>query len=317
MGFQWFSLATFVQTVNTTSKTGNFLLLHFIVFIWGWTAILGKAIDLPALQLVWLRMPIALSGIFLFMVIRRQKLSTNLGNLGIYFSIGLIVALHWITFYGSIKASNVSVTLACFSTGSLFSAFVEPFFFKRRVRLYEIVFGLMVVAALIMIFSVETKYTWGIILGILAAFTSSLMGVFNAMLVRNGHNGSVVSLYEMTGGFLGLSIYVLIANPWEGDYFNMTGSDLYYLLLLGLACTTVPFLISMHVLKTISPFTVSLTLNLETLYGIIFAYFIYHEEKELTDWFYYGSAIILSTIFLNAYIKYREGVRERKALTQV
>lgn len=298
--------------MNIESKTGNYALLHFIVFIWGWTAILGKAIELPALQLVWLRMPIALGGIFLFMVIRRQRLYTSLKNLGIYFSIGLIVALHWITFYGSIKESNVSVTLACFSTGSLFSAFIEPFFFKRGVRVYEIVFGLMVVAALVMIFSVETQYAWGIILGILAALTSSLMGVFNAMLVRNGHSGSMVSLYEMTGGFIGLSIYVLLADPWEGGYFTMTESDFYYLLLLGLACTSVPFLISMHVLKTISPYTVSLTLNLETLYGIIFAYFIFHEDKQLTGWFYIGSAIILSTIFLNGFIKYREARRIRE-----
>lgn len=303
--------------MNPDSKTGNYLLLHLIVFIWGWTAILGKAIELPALQLVWLRMPIALAGIFLFMVIRRQRLIPDFKSLGIYFAIGLIVAIHWITFYGSIKASNVSVTLACFSTGSLFSAFVEPFFFKRSVRAYEIVFGLMVVAALVMIFSVETQYAWGIILGILAAFTSSLMGVFNAMLVRNGHNGSMVSLYEMTGGFIGLSIYVLIAQPWDGGLFTMTQSDLWYLLLLGIACTTVPFLISMHVLKTISPYTVSLTLNLETLYGIIFAFFIFHEDKDLTGWFYMGSAIILSTIFLNGWMKYREQAREKKAMAVI
>lgn len=297
--------------VKNISNTRDYLLLHFIVFIWGWTAILGKAIELPALQLVWLRMPVALGGIFLYMVIRRQRLFTNLKNLGIYFSIGLIVALHWITFYGSIKESNVSVTLACFSTGSLFSAFIEPFFFKRSVRIYELVFGLMVVSALVMIFSVETQYTWGIILGILAALTSSLMGVFNAMLVRNGHNGAMVSLYEMTGGFIGLSIYVLLARPWDGGLFTMTESDLLYLLLLGLACTSVPFLISMHVLKTISPYTVSLTLNLETLYGIIFAFFIFHEDKQLTGWFYIGSAIILSTIFLNGFIKFREARHSR------
>lgn len=309
------SIRTFGSIVNTESKAGNYFLLHFIVFIWGWTAILGKAIDLPALQLVWLRMPIALGGIFLLMVIRRQRLVTDLKSLGIYFSIGVIVAIHWLTFYGSVKASNVSVTLACFSTGSLFSAFIEPIFFKRKIRGYEIALGLMVVAALVMIFSVETQYAWGIILGVLAAFTSSLMGVFNAMLVRNGHNGAVVSLYEMTGGFIALSIYVLLSPPWESGPFDMTTSDFWYLLLLGLACTSVPFLISMHVLKTISPYTVSLTLNLETLYGIIFAFFIYHEDKDLTLWFYIGSGIILSTIFLNGWIKYREQVRERKVLS--
>lgn len=300
--------------MNTESKAGNYFLLHFIVFIWGWTAILGKAIELPALQLVWLRMPIALSGIFLFMVVRRQRLYSDLKSLGIYFAIGLIVALHWITFYGAIKVSNVSVTLACFSTGALFSAFIEPFFFKRKIRIYEIVLGLLVVAALVLIFSVETQYVWGMILGILAALTSSLMGVFNSMLVRNGHNGSLVSLYEMTGGFIGMSIYVLIFRPWEGGLFTMSTTDFWLLLVLGLACTTVPFLISMHVLKTISPYTVSLSLNLETLYGIVFAYFIFHEDKQLTTTFYIGSAIILSTIFLNGWIKYREQKKERAAL---
>ncbi len=255
-------------------------------------------------------MPIALAGIFLFLVLRRQSLYADVKKLGIYFSVGLIVALHWIAFYAAIKESNVSVTLACFSTGSLFSAFIEPIFFKRKIRLYEIVFGLMVVAALVMIFRVETQYTMGIILGILAALTSSLFGVFNAMLVRNGHNGSLVSLYEMTGGFIGLSIYVFFAQPWEGGLFTMTTSDFWLMLLLGIVCTTVPFLISMHVLKTISPYTVSLTLNMETLYGIVFAYFIFHEDEQLTTYFYIGSAIILSTIFLNAWLKMRTRNKE-------
>lgn len=171
----------------------------------------------------------------------------------------------------------------------------------------------MVVAALILIFRVETQYTVGIILGILAAFTSSLFGVFNGILMRNGHSGSLVSLYEMTGGFIGMTIYVLIARPWEGGLFTMTTQDFWLLLLLGLLCTSVPFLISLQVLKTISPYTVSLTLNLETLYGIIFAYFIFHEDKQLTGTFYVGSAIILSTIFINGWIKMREKKKEAGA----
>lgn len=299
--------------MNKDTFKGNYFLLHLIVFIWGWTAILGKAIELPALQLVWLRMPIALAGIFLFMILRRHNLITDVKKLSIYFGLGMIVALHWICFYAAIKESNVSVTLACFSTGSLFSAFIEPFFFKRKVRVYEVVFGLMVVAALIMIFRVETQYTFGIILGILAALTSSIFGVFNGILMRNGHNGPLVSLYEMTGGFIGMTIYVLIARPWDGGLFTMTAQDFWLLLLLGLLCTSIPFLISLHILKTISPYTVSLTLNLETLYGIIFAYFIFHEDKQLTGTFYAGSAIILSTIFINGWIKMREKKKEAGA----
>jgi len=289
-----------------SEKTTNFILLHVIVFIWGWTAILGKAIELPAVQLVWLRMPIALAGVFLFLILRRQNLRIDIKQAGKYFCIGLIVALHWICFYASIKESNVSVTLACFSTGSLFSAFIEPLFFKRKVSVYEIIFGVMVVLALTLIFSVETQYVYGIILGILAALTSSIFGVLNGVLIQKGHNGSVVSFYEMLGGFLGMSVYVLIAKPWEGPLLAMSATDLVYLLILGILCTSVPFMISMHILKTISPYTVSLTLNLETLYGIVFAYFIYHEDKQLTGYFYVGSAIILSTIFLNAWIKFRQ-----------
>jgi drug/metabolite transporter (DMT)-like permease len=281
----------------------NYLLLHLIVFIWGWTAILGKTITLPAVKLVWLRLPIALIGIIIYLLIRRKPIGTAPKNAFKYLAIGLIVALHWICFYSAIKESNVSVTLACFSIGSLFTALIEPIFLKRKIRLYEIVFGLMVAAALTLIFQVETQYQWGIFLGVMAALTSSIFGVLNGFMVQRGHNGTHISLYEMLGGFLGMTVFVLIAKPWIGPYFEMSGHDLFYLIILGIAATAVPFLISLSILKTISPYTISLTLNLETLYGIIFAYFIFHEEKQLTGMFYIGAAIILSTVFLNAYIK--------------
>ena len=284
----------------------NYLLLHLIVFIWGWTAILGKTITLPAVKLVWLRLPIALIGIIIYLLIRRKPIGTAPKNAFKYLAIGLIVALHWICFYSAIKESNVSVTLACFSIGSLFTALIEPIFLKRKIRLYEIVFGLMVAAALMLIFQVETQYQWGIFLGVMAALTSSIFGVLNGFMVQRGHNGTHISLYEMLGGFLGMTVFVLIAKPWIGPYFEMSGHDLFYLIVLGIAATAVPFLISLSILKTISPYTISLTLNLETLYGIIFAYFIFHEEKQLTGMFYIGAAIILSTVFLNGYMKSRK-----------
>jgi len=284
----------------------NYLLLHLIVFIWGWTAILGKTITLPAVKLVWLRLPIALIGIIIYLLIRRKPIGTAPKNAFKYLAIGLIVALHWICFYSAIKESNVSVTLACFSIGSLFTSLIEPIFLKRKIRLYEIVFGLMVAAALMLIFQVETQYQWGIFLGVMAALTSSIFGVLNGFMVQRGHNGTHISLYEMLGGFLGMTIFVLIAKPWIGPYFEMSGHDLFYLIILGIAATAVPFLISLSILKTISPYTISLTLNLETLYGIVFAYFIFHEEKQLTGMFYIGAAIILSTVFLNGYMKSRK-----------
>lgn len=283
----------------------NYLLLHFIVFIWGWTAILGKLITLNAYKLVWLRIPIAMTGILAFLLITRKPIATTPQNAWKYLATGLIVALHWICFYGAVKESNVSVTLACFSTGSLFTALIEPLFLKRKVLAYEIVFGAMVVGALCLIFGVETHYKYGIILGVLAALTSSIFGVINGFLVQRGHNGTIISLYEMLGGFIGMTIFVLIVKPWDGPWLEMSGSDLFYMLVLGIAATTVPFLISLFILKTVSPYTVSLTLNLETVYGIIFAYFIFHEEQQLSGYFYLGAAIILSTVFLNGWMKMR------------
>ncbi len=284
----------------------NYFLLHFIVFIWGWTAILGKTITLPADKLVWLRLPIAMTGIIVYLLLTKKPIHASPKNILKYLAVGLIVALHWICFYSAIKESNVSVTLACFSTGSLFTAFIEPLFLKRKIRLYEIVFGLMVIGALCIIFQVETQYKWGIFLGVMAALTSSVFGVLNGFMVQRGHNGTHISLYEMLGGFLGMTVFVLLAKPWEGPWIEMSRHDLFYLVVLGIAATAVPFLISLHILKTISPYTVSLTLNLETVYGIIFAYFIFHEDQQLTGYFYLGAAIILSTVFLNAYMKMRK-----------
>lgn len=284
----------------------NYLLLHFIVFIWGWTAILGKAISLPSVKLVWLRIPIALSGILAYLLITRKPLLTSRKNTLLYLATGLIVAVHWMSFYASIKFSNVSVTLACFSTGSLFTAFIEPLFFKRKISAYELIFGGMVVAALCLIFGVETQYTLGIVLGVVAALTSSIFGVLNGYMVKRGHNGTLISLYEMAGGFIGMSVFVLLVRPWDGPLLMMSQQDFLLLLLLGIVCTSVPFLISLSILKTISPYTVSLTLNLETLYGIVFAYFIFHEDKQLTGYFYIGAAIILSTVFLNGWMKMRQ-----------
>lgn len=258
------------------------------------------------MKLVWLRIPIALSGILAYLLITRKPLLTSRKNTLLYLATGLVVAIHWMSFYASIKFSNVSVTLACFSTGSLFTAFIEPLFFKRKISAYELIFGGMVVAALCLIFGVETQYTLGIVLGVVAALTSSIFGVLNGYMVKRGHNGTLISLYEMAGGFIGMSIFVLIARPWDGPLLMMSQQDFWLLLLLGIVCTSVPFLISLSILKTISPYTVSLTLNLETLYGIVFAYFIFHEDKQLTGYFYIGAAIILSTVFLNGWMKMRQ-----------
>jgi drug/metabolite transporter (DMT)-like permease len=283
----------------------HLFLLHFIVFIWGWTAILGQLVTLPADQLVWIRMAIALMGIVTWLAFTRRLQLPGFRNMLIYLGTGLIVGLHWICFYGGIKLSNASVVLAVFASGSLFTAFIEPLFFKRKIRAYEIVSGVLVILALGLIFGFEARYTWGIVLGILAAFTSSIFGVINGWLVRTGHSGSTISVYEMAGGFAGLTVYMLFTHPVDASLFTMSAQDLGLMLILGIGCTTLPFLISLSILKSISPYTVSLTLNLESVYGIILSYFIFHDRNQLSVYFYIGTVIILSTLFLNAWFSKR------------
>ncbi|HTL83453.1 MAG TPA: DMT family transporter [Bacteroidia bacterium] len=286
----------------------SYLLLHLTVFIWGWTAILGKLITrhMSAFKLVWLRLPIALVGIIAYLLIRKVSLRITRKQALIYFLVALDLTIHWITFYLSIEVSNASVTLACFATGSLFTAMIEPVFMKRKLRAYEFVFGAMVVGALFLIFNVETKYTLGIILGIIAALTSSLLAVMNGYLVQKGHDGMKMSFYEIAWAFVAMSVFVLLFKPWNGPWMAMSGEDLFYLVVLSIAATAVPFLLSLHILKTVSPYTVSLTLNLETVYGTILALILLHEDKDLSRWFYVGVSIIFSTVFLNGWMKMRK-----------
>lgn len=251
-------------------------------------------------------MLIALVGIVVWLIITGKLQVPPHRALLIYLGTGLIVGLHWICFYGGIKLSNASVVLAVFASGSLFTAFIEPLFFKRKIRTYEIVSGVLVIIALALIFGVETRYTWGIILGILAAFTSSIFGVINGWLVQKGHPGASISAYEMMGGLMGLTFYMLFTHPVDFSLFSMSAQNFWLMLLLGIGCTTIPFLISVYILKSINPYTVSLTLNLETVYGIILSYFILHDHEQLTGYFYIGTAIILSTLFINAWFSKRQ-----------
>ena len=282
----------------------NLLLLHFIVFIWGWTAVLGKIISLPALQIIWIRVILAFGGVLVYMLLRRIPLfNLSLKELLQLLGIGVIIGLHWICFYCAVKESNVSVTLACFSTGTLFTSLLEPLFFKRRILAYEIIFGLVVVGALLLIFNIETNYFWGILLGIGAALTSSLMAVVNSIMSRKQLSAGLISVYEMIGGWLCISVFLLWLNPNAATLSGISSTDWMYLFVFSLGCTSIPFIISIHVLKKVSPYTMSLTLNLETIYGILFAYFIFQNTEHMSPTFYLGTGIILAVVFADAYLK--------------
>ena len=285
-------------------KFKNHLHLHFLVFIAGFTAILGELITIQAIPLVWYRMTIA--GILMFGFLRFKRIKLNIPfNVKIrFFLAGVVIALHWITFFAAIKISNISVTLAMFSTGAFFASLIEPLFYRRRIILYEIIFGLLVMVGVAMIMQVEGEYFYGIILGILSAFLSSLFAVMNGKFVQN-YNAVTISFYEFISGILFISIFLAFDHEhgFSVSFFNITFGDFIYLLILASICTAYAFIASVYVMKHITPFSVVLTYNLEPVYGIIIAFIIFPDKERMPVIFYIGSSLIIFTVLINTIIK--------------
>jgi drug/metabolite transporter (DMT)-like permease len=284
--------------------TRQHFLLHLIVFIWGWSPIFGKAISLQAFQLVWFRILITLAALTVYFCFTKTTLRVGRKNLAILLGIGCIISFHWFCFYNAIKVSNVSITLVAFSTGTLFTSIIEPIFYKRRFYIYEMFFGLVIIGAIYMIFSIETQYYLGIIFGILAALTSSLFTVWNGVLVRTVES-PVITFYELGGGLLSLTLYLLFAGNFDVSFFNVSARDYFFLVIFCIAGTAFPFVVSVNLLKKLSPYTVTLTVNLETVYGIIFAFLLWPETEKMRPSFYLGASLILAVIFANALLKAR------------
>lgn len=282
------------------------LLLHFIVFIWGWSPILGKGISADALQLVWFRIAITLFLMAFYLVYIKANLMVSLKKLLQLSAVGLIICVHWLCFYGAIKVSNVSVTMAAFSTGTLFTAITEPLIYKRKFIWYELVIGLIIIAAICLIFSVEIQYGLGILLGILAAFTASIFSVLNGVLIQSEKekiSSPVLSFIELSAALVVLSIFLLFNGSFSGSFFSITDQDILLITILAGVCTVYPFIASVNLMKHLSPYTINLTVNLEGVYGIILAGILFHENKDMSVTFYVGFCIILSVIFLNAILK--------------
>ena len=286
-------------------KNKNLLLLHFIVLIWGWSPILGKLINIEgviAYQLVWFRMLITVVTVASYIFLTKQNIKLATKDICQLVGIGAIIAFHWFCFYNAINVSNVSVTLVAFATGTLFTSIIEPIFYKRKIIRYEIVFGMVIIGAIALIFQVETQYTLGIIFGMLAALTSSFFTVFNGLLVRRIPS-PVIAIYELTGGFVALSIYLLFTGEFTPAFFSITPAAWGWLGILSILGTAFPFISSVNLMKKISPYTVTLTVNLEVVYGIIIAYILWKKDEAMTPGFYLGTLIILATIFGNGLLK--------------
>ena len=286
-------------------KLLNYFHLHFIVFIWGFTAVLGDLITIEAVPLVWHRMLLGSLFVLIYIIYNKGMLKVSLRSLIKFAFVGLLIALHWLAFFSAVKVSNVSITLAMMSTGAFFASFLEPIFFKRKIIAYEVIFGLIVIIGLYIIFKVESEYLSGILLALLASFLGALFSIFNGMMVKS-HNATVISFYELLFGVVFITLYILFTDGFDNTFFNLSGSDWTYLIILASICTAYAFIASVHVMKWISPYTVMLTTNMEPVYGILLALLILGEKEYMSPAFYLGAIIILITVVLNGIIKTRK-----------
>lgn len=272
--------------------------LHLAVFLWGFTGVLGRLISLNEGLLVWYRILITI--IILFSIFSYKKSFQPISNQLKFrlMRIGVIVAMHWLFFYGSIKYANVSISLICLSSIAFFTALLEPIIIKRRISLIEIVLSLIAVLGIALIFHFDNKFRTGIILGILSAIFSAIFSIYNKKNIVATSSQNIM-FYELIGGFLFLTIcmpFYLYLFP--ATHIIASVQDIFWLLILSWVCTVIAMDFSLQALKKVSAFTLNLTVNLEPVYGIILAFFIFNEQNELSSSFYLGFSLIVLSVAL-------------------
>ena len=284
------------------SKLKNYILLHFIVFIWGFTAILGALISIDAIPLVWFRMLLAVLIIFIYFIAKKKTFKIDRKASLKFLISGIIIAIHWITFFKAIKVSNVSVALVTMSTGAFFTSLLEPLFFKRKIKGVEIILGILVIIGLYIIFNFESQYLIGIIYALISAFLSALFAVLNGLYIKK-YDGTTISFYQLFYGVLAISLYLLITKSFSVNFFILEMSDWVYLFILSSVCTAYAFIKSVKIMKYLTPYTVMLTINLEPIYAIILALLIFGEKEKMQVEFYYGAFVVMLVVLLNGIIK--------------
>lgn len=276
---------------------GSLIRLHIAVFCWGFTGVLGRLISLNEAWLVWWRMGITAISLWILFFFQRKIKAISRKDFFKIASIGTILALHWLCFYGSIKVANVSIALTCLATSGLLSAIIEPLILKKRINSFELILGLFALTGIVIIYFSNLQFSAGIYIGLLSALLTVIVSVLNKKIVRD-YEPETITLYQLTGGFLGLSILLPFYNiifpakeivPQQWDWI--------WLLILSWGCTIFTFLLYINALRKLSAFTINLTLTLEPVYGIILAFIVYKENQYLSNTFYIGFALILIAVF--------------------
>ena len=282
-----------------TSKLKNQLQLHFIVFIWGFTAILGALISITAIPLVWYRVLLAVAALFIYFKWKKISFKVSKEGLVRFFIGGVIIAIHWVTFFHAIKISNVSTTLVTMSTAAIFVAFFDPLINKRKILKAEIILAGIAMVGFFIIFKVNQSYLAGIISALISAVLIAFFSIFNGRNIQK-YEATQIAFYELLFANLFLGLVILIQGDFSLEFFNLSTNDWLYLLLLGTICTAYPFVVSTNLLKKMSPFTIVLTTNLEPVYGILLAILIFGDKEKMEFTFYIGAFLILTAVIINA-----------------
>jgi Predicted permease, DMT superfamily len=289
-----------MQSVNQAR-----LQIHFCVLLWGFTAILGKLITLPALPLVWWRMLLVMAALLLMPKVWRGLRAMPARLLLAYAGIGVLVSLHWLTFYASIKLSNASVGATCIALGPVFLAFIEPWIAKRRFDPRELVIGAAVVPGVMMVVGgVPHDMRLGIAVGVLSALFVALFGSLNKRLVEHGDPLTVTCIELGTGTLFLTALAPLL--PHTGPAFMLPNPhDALLLLALSFGCTLLPFTLALVALRHLSAFGTQMVTNLEPVYAIVLAILLLGEQRQLDRWFYAGVVVILAAVFAHPLLNRR------------
>jgi len=288
------------------ATTRDYFKLHFIVFLWGFTAVLGKLISIPSVEMVFYRTLLAAVGMGALMIFWRTSFSLSSNDLIKLFLTGIIVAIHWITFFASGKISNPSTSLVGFATCSFWAAFFEPIAKRKKIQFLEVALGLVVLVGLGIILAFDFQYPLGLFLGVLSGMTAALFSVINSKLVSR-INAYTITFYEMVGACL----IILLFMPLYKNTFAAQGelnlvptlSDWIYIALMAWACSVYAYAAAINLMKKLSVFFIQLALNLEPVYGIILALLVFGRQEVMSINFYLGTLIIVGAVVAYPFLK--------------
>lgn len=285
----------------------QYLKLHFIILILGFTAILGKLVEANSLILVLFRTLIATVGIYIVILIRNRDLNIERKYIFKLVGVGFILGVHWLCFFGSAKLSTVSLSLVTFSTTSFFTALLEPIINKTKIKYQELFFGVLALVGMAIVFSFEFEYFQGIMVGLLGAFLAALFSILNGKYTYS-FPALIISFYELFGAFIFISLLcvaLLLTNVWELNVFNISSVDWSWIFVLALACTVYPYVEMINLYKIVSVFTANLSLNMEPIYGVVLAYFIFGETEKMSSGFYFGGAIVFLSVLVQGLLSFK------------